>query len=52
MEGQLLTPVDFRELVFINPAQMHLRMNPRYFDSTAIEAHVASLSQQRAPVAV
>ena len=51
VEGQLLTPADFRELVFINPAQMHLRMNPHYFDGTAIESQVATLLPQRATVA-
>ena len=51
VEGQLLTPDDFRELVFVNPAQMHLRMNPHYFDGTALEYQVGALLPQRPAVA-
>ena len=51
VEGQLLTPDDFRELVFVNPAQMHLRMNPHYFDGTSLEHQVGALLPQRPSVA-
>ncbi|MEO6626774.1 MAG: amidohydrolase family protein [Burkholderiaceae bacterium] len=50
VEGQLLARADFRELVFVNPAQMHLRMNPHYFDGTSISAHAAALLPARAPI--
>ncbi len=50
VEGQLLTPADFRELVFVNPAQMHLRMNPHYFDGTSIASAAGALLPARAPV--
>lgn len=42
-EGQLLSKDDFRELTFVNPASMHLGMNPHYFKGTAIEAQAAGL---------
>ena len=43
VEGQLLSKDDFRELTFVNPAKMHLGMNPDYFKGTAIEAAAAAL---------
>ena len=43
VEGQLLSKDDFRELTFVNPAKMHLGMNPDYFKGTAIEAEAAAL---------
>ncbi len=43
VDGQLLSRDDFRELTFINPASMHLGMNPQYFKGTAIEAQAADL---------
>ena len=43
VEGQLLSQDDFRELTFVNPAMMHLGMNPHYFKGTAIEAQAAGL---------
>ncbi len=43
VEGRLLTKDDFRELTFVNPAKMHLGMNPDYFKGTAIEAEAAAL---------
>ena len=43
VEGQLLSQDDFRELTFVNPARMHLGMNPHYFKGTAIEAQAADL---------
>lgn len=49
VEGQLLTPDDFRSLVFTNPAQMHLKMNPDYFKGTSIENEAANLLQMKTP---
>ncbi len=43
VEGQLLSREDFRELTFVNPARMHLGMNPHYFKGTAIAAQAAAL---------
>jgi hypothetical protein len=33
-----ITSEDFREFVFVNPLSMHLGMNPRFFDGTAVES--------------
>ncbi|MGE0803319.1 MAG: amidohydrolase family protein [Lautropia sp.] len=36
VQGRLLTQDDFRQLTFVNPARMHLSMNPRYFEGTVV----------------
>ncbi|MBL8381052.1 MAG: amidohydrolase family protein [Burkholderiales bacterium] len=43
VEGRLLTPADFRELMFVNPASLHLGMNPKYFAGTVLEDAARSL---------
>ena len=47
VEAKLITQADFRDLTFVNPAAMHLGMNPDYFKGTAIEAAAASLDIRR-----
>jgi predicted TIM-barrel fold metal-dependent hydrolase len=37
VEGELITPADFRELTLSNPMSLHLRNNPAYFAGTAVE---------------
>jgi hypothetical protein len=37
MQAKLLTPENFRDLTFVNPAMLHLSMNPDYFRGTVIE---------------
>ena len=38
-----LTPENFRDLVFVNPAMLHLSMNPDYFRGTVIEDAASKL---------
>jgi hypothetical protein len=47
--SKLLTPEDFRNLTFVNPAMLHLTMNPTYFAGTAVEAAARSLLEKRGP---
>ncbi len=36
VESKLLTPGNFRDLTFVNPAMLHLSMNPGYFEGTVL----------------
>lgn len=36
VNAKLLTPENFRDLTFVNPAMMHLTMNPDYFEGTVV----------------
>jgi hypothetical protein len=36
VKAKLLTPENFRDLTFVNPAMLHLAMNPDYFEGTAV----------------
>jgi predicted TIM-barrel fold metal-dependent hydrolase len=42
VEG-LLSPADFKALVFTNPAQLYRRANPHFFDGTPVAPHVSDL---------
>ena len=46
VNAKLLTPENFRDLTFVNPAMMHLSMNPDYFNGTVIEDAAASLLKE------
>jgi hypothetical protein len=50
VNGKLLTPENFRDFTFVNPAMMHLAMNPDYFKGTAIEAEAKRLLEKTARV--
>jgi predicted TIM-barrel fold metal-dependent hydrolase len=41
--AKLLTPENFRDLTFVNPAMLHLSMNPDYFRGTVVEDAAAQL---------
>ena len=43
VDAGLLAERDYRDFVFANPARLHLSMNPRFFDATAVEAEVRAL---------
>jgi hypothetical protein len=47
--GKLLTPENFRDFTFVNPAMMHLSMNPDYFKGTVVEADAKRLLEKAAP---
>jgi len=52
LQAKLLTPENFRDLVFVNPAMLHLSMNPDYFRGTVVEDAAEKLlrqAPQRAP---
>ena len=49
MQAKLLTPENFRDLVFVNPAMLHLSMNPDYFRGTVIEDAAQKLLRQAPP---
>jgi hypothetical protein len=49
VNGKLLTPENFRDFTFVNPAMMHLAMNPDYFKGTVIEADAQRLLAKAAP---
>lgn len=36
VRARLITEADFRDLTFVNPAMLHLSMNPQYFEGTVI----------------
>jgi len=36
VEAKLLTPENFRDFTFVNPAMLHLSMNPDYFAGTVV----------------
>jgi hypothetical protein len=44
--AKLLTPENFRGLTFVNPAMMHLSMNPDYFKGTVVEDAATALLKQ------
>ncbi len=50
VNGKLLTPENFRDFTFVNPAMMHLSMNPDYFKGTVIEAEAKRLLEKAARV--
>jgi predicted TIM-barrel fold metal-dependent hydrolase len=50
VNSKLLTPENFRDFTFVNPATMHLAMNPDYFKGTAVEAEAKRLLQKVARV--
>ena len=41
VEGEILSPEDFRKFTFSNVARMYTSMNPDFFKGTAVEAAVA-----------
>ena len=43
VQAKLLTAENFRDLVFVNPAMLHLSMNPDYFRGTVIEDAASKL---------
>lgn len=47
VRAKLLTEENFRELTFVNPAMMHLSMNPDYFRGTVVEDAAAALLKER-----
>jgi predicted TIM-barrel fold metal-dependent hydrolase len=47
--AKLLTEENFRDLTFVNPAMMHLSMNPDYFKGTVVEDAAAKLLKAKAP---
>jgi predicted TIM-barrel fold metal-dependent hydrolase len=49
VRAKLLTEENFRDLTFVNPAMMHLTMNPDYFKGTALEAEAAALLKEKQP---
>jgi predicted TIM-barrel fold metal-dependent hydrolase len=48
VRGRLITEENFRDLTFVNPAMMHLTMNPDYFKGTVVEDAAAKLLRERA----
>ena len=50
VNSKLLTPENFRDFTFVNPAMMHLSMNPDYFKGTVIEAEAKRLLEKGARV--
>ena len=46
VQAKLLTPENFRDLTFVNPALLHLSMNPDYFRGTVIEDAAEKLMRQ------
>jgi predicted TIM-barrel fold metal-dependent hydrolase len=46
VQAKLLTPENFRDLTFVNPAMLHLSMNPDYFRGTVIEDAAETLLRQ------
>jgi len=43
---KLITPEDFRALTFVNPAMMHLSMDPDYFKGTVVQDSARDLLQK------
>jgi predicted TIM-barrel fold metal-dependent hydrolase len=41
--ARLITPENFRDFTFVNPAMLHLSMNPDYFRGTVVEDAAAGL---------
>jgi predicted TIM-barrel fold metal-dependent hydrolase len=52
VNAKLLTPDNFRDLTFANPAMMHLSMNPDYFKGTVVEDAAATLLKDTAKARV
>jgi hypothetical protein len=50
VEAKLLTPENFRDLTFVNPARLHLTMNPDYFAGTVVADAVKKLLPQTVAV--
>jgi predicted TIM-barrel fold metal-dependent hydrolase len=50
VEAKLLTPDNFRDLTFVNPAKLHLTMNPDYFAGTVVADAVKTLLPRAAVV--
>jgi len=48
VNAKLLTPENFRDLTFVNPAMMHLSMNPDYFAGTVVADAAAALLKEKA----
>jgi hypothetical protein len=46
VQAKLLTPENFRDLTFVNPAMLYLSMNPDYFRGTVVEDAARDLLQQ------
>ncbi|HUI17878.1 MAG TPA: amidohydrolase family protein [Alphaproteobacteria bacterium] len=46
VRAKLLTEENFRDLTFVNPAMMHLSMNPDYFRGTVVEDAATALLQK------
>jgi hypothetical protein len=46
VQAKLLTPENFRDLTFVNPAMLYLSMNPDYFRGTVVEDAAGDLLQQ------
>jgi predicted TIM-barrel fold metal-dependent hydrolase len=44
----IMTPENFRAFTFVNPAMMHLSMNPDYFRGTVVEEAAGKLLKERA----
>src|SRR5581483_739325 len=49
VNAKLMTPENFRELTFVNPAMMHLSMNPDYFEGTVVAEAARALLKEKAP---
>jgi predicted TIM-barrel fold metal-dependent hydrolase len=49
VRAKLLTEENFRDFVFVNPAMMHLTMNPDYFQGTVVAEAAAALLKQKQP---
>ena len=45
--AKLITEQNFRDLTFVNPAMLHLSMNPDYFRGTVVEHAAAKLLAER-----
>jgi hypothetical protein len=48
VNARLLTEENFRDFTFVNPAMMHLSMNPDYYRGTVIEDATAVLLRSNA----
>ena len=51
VERKLITPENFRDLTFVNPALLHLALNPYYFVGTVVEGAAANLVARSAATA-
>ena len=48
VSAKLITEENFRDLTFVNPAMLHLSMNPDYFRGTVVEGAAERLLRERA----